>query len=141
MANSAHSPETLGRLLAGGPTGDEQSALLWAMSVEERAAAMRRGALSLGQLTELSSAYPQEVALIAGDFEYIARFEPGYLGAAGMTVGRARRDPASFPGAFAVEESEIPDGMTVAAYRAQRRRRTSRRTRLGLRRRRRERSS
>jgi hypothetical protein len=58
-----------------------------------------------------------------------------------MTAQRPRRDPASFPGAFAVQESEIPEGMTLAADRAQRRRRTPRRTRLGLRRRRRERSS
>ncbi len=58
-----------------------------------------------------------------------------------MTAQRSRRDPAGFPGAFAVQESEIPEGMTLAAYRAQRRRRTPRRTRLGFRRRRRERSS
>jgi len=68
MANPSHSPETLARLLAGGPTGDEQSVLLWAMSVKERAAAMRRDQLSLGQLTECSSAYPQEVPLIAGEY-------------------------------------------------------------------------
>ncbi len=57
-----------------------------------------------------------------------------------MIAQRSRRDPAGFPGAFAVEESEIPEGMTLAAYRAQRRRRTPRRTRLSLPRRRRERS-
>ena len=57
-----------------------------------------------------------------------------------MTAQRPRRDPASFPGAFAIEESEIPEGMTLAAYRAQRRRRTPRRTRLRLPHRRRKRS-
>ena len=81
MAKPSHTPVELGRLLAGGPTSEEQSALLWAMSVEERVAAMRRGTLSLAQLTEWSSSCPHEVPLLGGEFEYIARFDPGFLGA------------------------------------------------------------
>lgn len=54
-----------------------------------------------------------------------------------MTALRRRRDPASFPGAFAIEESEIPAGLTLAAYRAQRRPQAPRRRRLHVRRRRR----
>ena len=74
---------SLSALLAGGPSSVEQSAALWRMSAAERVSAMRRGALSLAQLTEWSSTRPHEVPLIGGEFEYIARFDPDYLGVDG----------------------------------------------------------
>lgn len=83
MPNPSHTREALERLLSGGPTRAEQSVALWAMSAQERITAMRRGALSLAQLTEWSSTRPFEVPLIGGEFEYVKRFEPDYLGTQG----------------------------------------------------------
>jgi len=53
---------------------EAQSTALWRMTQEERVLAMRRGELSLGQLTEWSSTRPQEVPLLGGEFEYIVVF-------------------------------------------------------------------
>ena len=50
---------------------EAQSAALWRLDREERVLAMRRGELSLDQLTEWSSTRPHEVPLIGGEFEYI----------------------------------------------------------------------
>lgn len=49
----------------------DQLRLLWAMSPNERIAAMRRGELSLIQLAAWSRRYPDQVPRIGREFEWI----------------------------------------------------------------------
>ncbi len=55
---------------------------LWALTPQERVAAMRAGELSYGELTHWSSIAPHEVPLLAtgqggpGEFEWLAILEP-----------------------------------------------------------------
>lgn len=54
----------------------EASALLWAMSVDERVVAMRNGTLSFAQCMEWARRAPGQVPLIDGEWEFIARDTP-----------------------------------------------------------------
>jgi len=54
----------------------EASALLWAMSVEERVVAMRNGTLSFAQCMEWARRAPGQIPLIDGEWEFIARDTP-----------------------------------------------------------------
>jgi hypothetical protein len=49
---------------------------LWAMSPQERVAAMRRGELNSLQLYEWARRAPREVPLLDGEFEFIAITTP-----------------------------------------------------------------
>lgn len=55
----------------------EHMAPVWAMTVEQRIAAMRRGELTMTQLTRWASRYPDQVPTINGEFEFIAALTPG----------------------------------------------------------------
>lgn len=52
------------------------SKALWAMTPQERVAAMRRGELNMLQLYEWASRAAHEVPLLNGEFEFIARTTP-----------------------------------------------------------------
>jgi len=54
----------------------DHMAPVWAMSVAQRIAAMRRGELTLTQLTRWASRYPEQVPTINGEFEFIAALTP-----------------------------------------------------------------
>ncbi len=54
----------------------EASALLWAMSVEERVVAMRNGTLSFAQCMEWARRAPRQIPLLDGEWEFIARDTP-----------------------------------------------------------------
>jgi hypothetical protein len=56
--------------------GDEQA--LWAMTAEERVAAMWRSQLTLQQLARWSSRAPHEVPLLGGEFAWIAMRTPDW---------------------------------------------------------------
>lgn len=49
---------------------------LWEMSPAERISAMRRGTLTLEQCAAWAARYPEQVPLINGEFEYLARSTP-----------------------------------------------------------------
>jgi hypothetical protein len=49
---------------------------LWEMSPAERISAMRRGTLTLEQCAAWAARYPDQVPLINGEFEYLARSTP-----------------------------------------------------------------
>jgi hypothetical protein len=61
----------------------ERRERLWAMSADDRVAAMRAGELSYRELCEWSAGAPSEVPLVctgqggAGEFEWLAMLEPG----------------------------------------------------------------
>lgn len=55
---------------------EESKRRLWAMSVDERVAAMRAGALSLRQCLHWASQAPQQVPLLHGEYEFLAIHEP-----------------------------------------------------------------
>jgi hypothetical protein len=54
----------------------EASQALWAMSADQRVAAMRRGELTRNQLYEWARNAPKEVPLLNGEFEFIAALTP-----------------------------------------------------------------
>ncbi len=54
----------------------EASQALWAMSVDQRVVAMRRGELTRNQLYEWARHAPREVPLLNGEFEFIAALTP-----------------------------------------------------------------
>jgi hypothetical protein len=54
----------------------EHMAPVWAMTVEQRIAAMRRGELTITQLTRWASRYPDQVPTINREFEFIAALTP-----------------------------------------------------------------
>ena len=54
----------------------EHLAPVWAMTVEQRIAAMRRGELTMTQLTRWAARYPEQVPTINGEFEFIAALTP-----------------------------------------------------------------
>jgi len=56
--------------------GDEQA--LWAMTAQERVAAMWRSKLTLQQLARWSSRAPHEVPLLGGEFAWIAMRTPDW---------------------------------------------------------------
>jgi len=60
----------------------EASEQLWALTAEERIAAMRRGELSLNQLCEWARRRPDEVPALNGEFEFIAVTTPEVIEAA-----------------------------------------------------------
>jgi hypothetical protein len=49
---------------------------LWEMSPAERVSAMRRGTLTLEQCAAWVARHPEEVPLVNGEFEYLARAMP-----------------------------------------------------------------
>jgi len=62
---------SLNAVVAGTPEQRAASAALWAMTPQQRIAAMWRGELSILQLTEWSRRAPQEVPTINGEFVYV----------------------------------------------------------------------
>jgi|AntDryMetagUQ889_1029465.scaffolds.fasta_scaffold14605_1 hypothetical protein len=60
----------------------EASEQLWALTAEERIAAMRRGELSLHQLREWARRRPDEVPAVNDEFEFIALTTPEVVEAA-----------------------------------------------------------
>lgn len=46
------------------------------MTVAQRIAAMRRGELTMSQLTHWASRFPEQVPTINGEFEFIAALTP-----------------------------------------------------------------
>ncbi len=59
---------------------DQRLRRLWQMSPEQRAAAMRRGELTVEELSKWSSRHPQQIPRIDGELEWIAVKTPEYLG-------------------------------------------------------------
>ena len=57
---------------------DRDDQVLWAMSAQERVAAMWRSQLTLQQLARWSSHAPQEVPLLGGEFAWIAMRTPDW---------------------------------------------------------------
>jgi hypothetical protein len=49
---------------------------LWEMTPNERVVAMRRGELTLEQCAAWAARYPEQVPLLNGEFEYLARHIP-----------------------------------------------------------------
>jgi hypothetical protein len=49
---------------------------LWEMTPNERVVAMRRGDLTLEQCAAWAARYPEQVPLLNGEFEYLARHTP-----------------------------------------------------------------
>jgi len=49
---------------------------LWEMTPSERVVAMRRGELTLEQCAAWAARYPEQVPLLNGEFEYLARHTP-----------------------------------------------------------------
>jgi hypothetical protein len=49
---------------------------LWEMTPNERVAAMRRGELTLDQCAAWAARFPEQVPLLNGEFEYLARHMP-----------------------------------------------------------------
>jgi hypothetical protein len=49
---------------------------LWEMTPNERVAAMRRGELTLEQCSAWAARFPEQVPLLNGEFEYLARHMP-----------------------------------------------------------------
>jgi hypothetical protein len=74
---SAH-PDLWGYARARLDRQAEHMAPVWAMTVEQRIAAMRRGELTMTQLTRWASRYPDQVPTINGEFEFIAAFTPEF---------------------------------------------------------------
>jgi hypothetical protein len=60
----------------------EASERLWALTAEERVAAMRRGELTLSQLCEWARRCPDEVPRLEGEYEFIALATPDVAEAA-----------------------------------------------------------
>jgi hypothetical protein len=54
----------------------EHMAPVWAMTVEQRVAAMRRGELTMTQLTRWASRFPEQLPTINGEFGFIAALTP-----------------------------------------------------------------
>lgn len=74
MAETA--PDILTALVRYKAQLEPYSKTLWAMSPQERVAAMRRGELNMLQLYEWASRAPHEVPLLNGEFEFIATTTP-----------------------------------------------------------------
>ncbi len=49
---------------------------LWQMTAAQRVAAMRRGELTLEQCAAWAARHPDQVPLLNGEFEYLARLTP-----------------------------------------------------------------
>jgi hypothetical protein len=49
---------------------------LWEMTPNERVVAMRRGELTLEQCAAWAARHPEQVPLLNGEFEYLARHTP-----------------------------------------------------------------
>jgi hypothetical protein len=49
---------------------------VWEMTPNERVVAMRRGELTLEQCAAWAARYPEQVPLLNGEFEYLARYTP-----------------------------------------------------------------
>jgi hypothetical protein len=54
------------------PDRAEQERVLWAMTPNERVAALRAGRLTLHQCSRWAARRPREVPLLNGEFEFIA---------------------------------------------------------------------
>jgi hypothetical protein len=74
-----HTLDSLNALTTGTPDQRAASAALWALTPEQRVAAMWRRELSLLQLTEWSRRAPREVPTINGEFAYIVIRTPEWL--------------------------------------------------------------
>lgn len=55
---------------------DARLRALWQMTPAQRVAAMRRGELTLEQCAAWAARHPEQVPLLNGEFEYIARLMP-----------------------------------------------------------------
>jgi len=55
---------------------EERLRRLWRMTPTQRVAAMRRGELTLEQCSAWAARHPEQVPLLNGEFEYIARDTP-----------------------------------------------------------------
>ncbi len=49
---------------------------LWAMTPEERIAAMRRGELNMRQCCAWAARHPEQIPLLNGEFEFLAAYTP-----------------------------------------------------------------
>jgi hypothetical protein len=49
---------------------------LWQMTPSQRVAAMRRGELTLEQCSAWAARHPEQMPLLAGEFEYLAALTP-----------------------------------------------------------------
>lgn len=75
-ADPHNHPDLWGYARAGLDRQQEHMAEVWAMTVKQRIAAMRRGELTLTQLTRWAARYPEQVPTINGEFEFIAALTP-----------------------------------------------------------------
>lgn len=77
MPTPDHQPRTFADYLAQ-TTAERRERLrpLWQMTSTQRVAAMRRGALTLEQLAAWSARHPDQLPLVNGEFEWIARHTP-----------------------------------------------------------------
>jgi hypothetical protein len=55
---------------------DARLRALWEMTPAQRVAAMRRGTLTLEQCAAWAARHPDQVPLLNGEFEYLARLTP-----------------------------------------------------------------
>ena len=55
---------------------DARLRALWQMTRTQRVAAMRRGDLTLEQCATWAARHPEQVPLLNGEFEYLARLTP-----------------------------------------------------------------
>jgi hypothetical protein len=67
-------------ILSGLVARDARLRAIWQMTPAQRAAAMRRGELTLEQCSAWAARYPEQVPLLNGEFEYIARWTPEAYG-------------------------------------------------------------
>jgi hypothetical protein len=63
-------------ILSGLHARDARLRALWQMTPAQRVAAMRRGELTLEQCSAWAARHPEQVPLLNGEFEYIARLTP-----------------------------------------------------------------
>ena len=61
---------------------DEDKAALWAMSLDQRIAAMWAGQLTHGQLLEWTHARPDQIPNLGGEFAWLMMFTPEWAEAA-----------------------------------------------------------
>jgi hypothetical protein len=71
-----HASELVGRL---GANNRDRIAALRRMNPGQRLAAYRRGELDLDSCSAWAATYPEEVPLLNGEFEFIARLTPEVL--------------------------------------------------------------
>jgi hypothetical protein len=63
-------------------TSDEDKAALWAMSLDQRIAAMWAGQLSHGQLLEWTHRRPDQIPSLGGELAWLVMFTPEWADAA-----------------------------------------------------------